>query len=449
MNNTVEYPRGEQILSRVADSLTRLLGDASAAASRIDTDVILRAVTDAIAERLPVSVMAILMKSDPDTSRVVFADNHHPQFVRWLEDYIESLLRPHEAPTAGVSRKVIETGGPILIPRMTVEMLKSMTSEGARRYWDENPIPVPVRELSWVMVPMRSGPAIVGTLAIADWGCTQMLGDADLDWMQRAADRVGIAVDNAQMRNMAMERSRRIAAMSEVALAITSSADYALTFKLILERVLATLRADAADILLVDQDGGGMFVASAAGFRSSLVGEVRLEPPTEAGRRWIGEHHVAPPNTLEWIGQSRRWMLAREGLKSCTAAALVLRDRFIGALEVFSRSEIDPDPEWMTFLDVMAVHAAIAFDNAALHDTARRTAGRAQASMRAGPAPALTERELQILRMVVDGASNRDVAETLHLSQNTIKFHVRQLLEKTDVANRTELATKAVQQGWV
>ncbi len=41
------------------------------------------------------------------------------------------------------------------------------------------------------------------------------------------------------------------------------------------------------------------------------------------------------------------------------------------------------------------------------------------------------------------------MAEKLHLSQNTIKFHIRQLLEKAEVANRTELATKAVQQGWL
>ena len=448
-SNTAEYPRGEQILALVAESLTRLLGkNALGAGSRIDTDDILRTVTDAIAERLPVSVMAILMKSDPDTSRIVFADKQNPEFVLWLEAYIASLLRPHEAPTAGLSRKVIETGGPILIPRMRVDVLKTMTSEPARRYWDEHPIPAPAEELAWMMVPMRSGPGVVGTLAVADWGCRALLGDADLDWMQRAADRVGITVDNAQMRNRAMERSQRLAAMSEVALAISSSVDYALTFKLILERVLDSIRADAADILLVDGDGGHMFVASAAGFRSRLVGEVRVQLPSEAGRRWIVEHHVAPPSTLEWIGQSRHWMLAREGLKSCTAAPLVVREQFVGALEVFSQSEMEADPEWLSFLDAMAVHAAIAFDVATMHDSARRST-RAGTSQPYGPAPALTDRELQILRMVADGASNRDVAEKLHLSQNTIKFHVRQLLEKTDVANRTELATKAVQQGWV
>jgi DNA-binding CsgD family transcriptional regulator len=392
--------------------------------------------------------MAILMKSDPDTSRVVLADRHHPEFVRWVEDYIASLLSPHEAPTTGMSRKVIETRGPILIPRMAVEALTSMMSETGQRYVAEHPMPTPTGELGLLMVPMRSGPAVVGTLAITDWGCRQLLGDADLDWMQRAADRVGITIENAQMRNKALLRSERIEALSEVAMAITSSSGYALTFKLILARLVASLRADAADIVLVDDDSGHMFVAAAAGFRSPLVGEVRTEVPSDAGKRWIIEHHVAPPSTLEWIGQSRRWMLAREGMKSSTAAPLVLGQRFVGALEVFSRSEIEPDPEFLAFLDAMAAHAAIAFDNATMHDLVRR-GGKASMSARVSPPPALSDRELQILRLVVEGASNRDVAERLHLSQNTIKFHIRQLLEKTDVANRTELATRAVHQGWV
>ena len=440
-----DYPRGEQILALVADSLTRMLGDAFGRGSGIDTDDILRTVTRAIADRLPVTVMAILMKSDPDTSRVVVADNHNPEFVRWVEDYIASLLAPHEAPTTGMSRRVIEAGGPIFIPRITVDMLDSMMSETGQRYAAEHPMPTPSDELGLLMVPMRSGPAVVGTLAITDWG-RQLLADADLDWMQRAADRVGVTIDNAQMRNKALVRSERMAGLTEVALAMTSSSDYALTFKLILERVVASLGVDAADILLVDADGLNMFVAAAAGFRSRLVGEVRDQMPSESGRRWITEHHVAPPSTLEWIGQTRRWMISREGMKSSTATPLVLRERFIGALEVFSRSEIEPDPEFLSFLDAMAVQAAIALDNATMHESLRR-GGKAAAPD--SQAPAFSDRELQILRIVVDGASNRDVAEKLHLSQNTIKFHIRQLLEKAAVANRTELATRAVQQGWV
>ncbi len=60
-----------------------------------------------------------------------------------------------------------------------------------------------------------------------------------------------------------------------------------------------------------------------------------------------------------------------------------------------------------------------------------------------------TERELDILREITTGASNKDIAEKLCLSQFTIKTHVQHLMEKTGLANRTELAVKARAAGLV
>ena len=446
-SHRVEYPRGEQILALVADSLTRTLGEAIAVGSTIDTDRILTTVTKAIAGRLPVTCMAILLQSDPDKSRVHLADDRNPAFTRWVEDYIATLLRPHEAPTTGLSRRVLESGVPIFFPRMPLASLASIGSEEGRHYAAEHPMPAPADELGLLMVPMRSGPAVVGTLAIFDWGCTQVLADADLDWMQRAADTVGITVENAQMRNHAVQRLDRIATLSDVAMAIASGQDLRVTFKFILERAMATLRVDAADILLVDETEDVVFVAANAGFRTVHSAEARGHVPSESGKQWVIEHNVGSPAAIEWISQSRRWMLAREGLLSYTAAPLTVREKFVGALEVFSRAALEPDNEWLSFLDAMASQAAIAYDSSTMHEAQRKGGGHTPAHR--APAPAFSERELQILRLVVEGASNREVAEKLHLSQNTIKFHVRQLLEKAEVANRTELASQAVHHDWI
>lgn len=50
---------------------------------------------------------------------------------------------------------------------------------------------------------------------------------------------------------------------------------------------------------------------------------------------------------------------------------------------------------------------------------------------------------------ITEGLTNRAIAEKVHLSPHTIKFHVRQILKKMGVANRTELASKAAQEGWL
>ena len=61
----------------------------------------------------------------------------------------------------------------------------------------------------------------------------------------------------------------------------------------------------------------------------------------------------------------------------------------------------------------------------------------------------LTPREVEILEQVVAGASNKDIAESLHISENTVKIHLRNILEKLHLQNRVQAAVYAVRQGLV
>jgi DNA-binding NarL/FixJ family response regulator len=61
------------------------------------------------------------------------------------------------------------------------------------------------------------------------------------------------------------------------------------------------------------------------------------------------------------------------------------------------------------------------------------------------PEPILSQRETEILRFVAAGKSNREIASILSVSENTIKFHIKNILQKLNVANRTEAATLAMQ----
>lgn len=66
---------------------------------------------------------------------------------------------------------------------------------------------------------------------------------------------------------------------------------------------------------------------------------------------------------------------------------------------------------------------------------------------RAGPSD-LTRRETEVLQLLVDGMSNRDIAQTLFLSVRTVEAHLRSLYEKLDVNSRTEAALLAVRHGY-
>lgn len=65
------------------------------------------------------------------------------------------------------------------------------------------------------------------------------------------------------------------------------------------------------------------------------------------------------------------------------------------------------------------------------------------------PQDALTPREREILQLVASGSTNKQVAEVLCLSENTIKFHMRKILDKLHLQNRAQVAAWASQHGLI
>jgi DNA-binding NarL/FixJ family response regulator len=80
--------------------------------------------------------------------------------------------------------------------------------------------------------------------------------------------------------------------------------------------------------------------------------------------------------------------------------------------------------------------------------TARLMKGFAETSHQGvGPARSLTEREIELLQLVAEGMSNKAIAQTLSVSENTVKYHLRNILQKLDAQNRTEAVTHAIHAG--
>jgi two-component system NarL family response regulator len=62
------------------------------------------------------------------------------------------------------------------------------------------------------------------------------------------------------------------------------------------------------------------------------------------------------------------------------------------------------------------------------------------------PTPRLTEREMEVLRLVARGLNNRDIAKQLFISENTVKNHIRNILEKLQLHSRMEAVVYAVRE---
>jgi DNA-binding NarL/FixJ family response regulator len=65
------------------------------------------------------------------------------------------------------------------------------------------------------------------------------------------------------------------------------------------------------------------------------------------------------------------------------------------------------------------------------------------------PAAALTPRELEVLRMMAEGAANKEIAWRLGISEHTVKFHVASILSKLNAGSRTEAVARGLRSGLI
>jgi DNA-binding CsgD family transcriptional regulator len=65
------------------------------------------------------------------------------------------------------------------------------------------------------------------------------------------------------------------------------------------------------------------------------------------------------------------------------------------------------------------------------------------------PGEPLTERELEVVRLLATGISNKEIAARLHISTNTVRVHLRNIFAKLEAQSRTEVTMIAVRNGWI
>ncbi len=74
---------------------------------------------------------------------------------------------------------------------------------------------------------------------------------------------------------------------------------------------------------------------------------------------------------------------------------------------------------------------------------------KAVANFQSGEKVILSDRELEVMECLAEGQTTNQIADHLFISENTVKTHVRHILEKLEAANRTEAVSKAIQMGLI
>ncbi len=431
---------GDHIVDEVTDHLAH---------ARMEPRAILTTVTKALSKLRPGIWVASLMGKDPSDMQIV-ASNDDYAGPGYAAAYIESMKSSGNLNTTPISTRVIESGQPLVLPNTTIEELMDYLNEEVRTYLGLHPWMSSGTHIGVVVVPMRARGATMGTLGLFERRGSNPLTEKDTIWVQAIADRTGLAVENAQLYEDAVKRLERLTALQSVSLAVSASPDLRLTLKVILDHVTSQLKVDAADVLLLDETDNTLSLAASTGFVATAVPDYRLPADDGVPGRVVTTRRIETVTALSAFSQFRRRSLfAREGFKAYGAVPLSSRGKLLGALEVFHRSPLTPDQEWLSFLDALGSVAAVAIDSATMQDRLRQIRVGGQVLKPSKAAPEISHLEKEILRLVVAGMTNREIAAQVHLSQNTIKFHMRQILQKSGASNRTELAHQAAKEGWL
>jgi putative nucleotidyltransferase with HDIG domain len=196
--------------------------------------------------------------------------------------------------------------------------------------------------------------------------------------VQSSPQQIVVVVRDATRHKRAEEKIKaqlkRMASLRAIDLAISSSLDLRLALSVILSQVTAQLVVDAADILLLNSENILEF-ATGIGFRTEALQKTRLPMGQGyAGAVAATRQLVSVPDLLHGkTGFLTSPKFLEEGFRCYYGVPLVAKGRVRGVLEIFHRRSLQPDAEWLDFMEALAGQAAIAVENAVLFKELQRT----------------------------------------------------------------------------
>jgi putative nucleotidyltransferase with HDIG domain len=189
------------------------------------------------------------------------------------------------------------------------------------------------------------------------------------------AEMAGNTIHRMRLHEQTEARLKRLDALRAIDDAISASLDLRLTLNVLLAEITGQLRVDGADVLLVNPASQTLEYTAGRGFRTAALQYTRLQMGEGyAGRAAVERRIVYVPDLRSRSTDLLRSpTFAAEQFISYYGVPLIAKGEVRGVLEVYHRSPLAANPEWLNFLDTLAGQAAIAIDNAVLFENLQRS----------------------------------------------------------------------------
>ena len=212
----------------------------------------------------------------------------------------------------------------------------------------------------------------------------QLTFDGQTPWFEASispmtADSTLWVARDITERKKAEERIRqqleRLTALRLIDQAITASFEMHIALNILLQQVTAQLQVAAAAVLLHNPHMHTLEFTAGHGFRGRGATKLSLRLGEDhAGKAALERHLISIPDlTKTEQPLSKAHLTADEGFIAYYAVPLIAKGQVKGVLEIFNRARLNPDKDWLDFLQTLASQAAIAIDNAELFNSLHRS----------------------------------------------------------------------------
>ncbi len=166
------------------------------------------------------------------------------------------------------------------------------------------------------------------------------------------------------------EQIKRLSIANFIDKAIAANLNLNSILHILTDLIKRHLGIDAANVLLYDRDKRLLHFVAGKGFRSDALKYTKLNlGESIAGRCALERKSIFVKDIREEnLGFERSKDFSKENFISYISVPLIAKDEIKGVLELFNRSELVAEPQWLDFLDNIANQAAIAIDNASMFE---------------------------------------------------------------------------------
>ncbi|HSM71453.1 MAG TPA: GAF domain-containing protein, partial [Anaerolineales bacterium] len=221
-------------------------------------------------------------------------------------------------------------------------------------------------------IPINSTDGILGVL-IVQIESNRRVEDR-LNLLTLLAEIAGNSIHRADLFDQSQDQIHKLTTLHDIDAAIASSTDLRVTLNILMDHTIRHLKVDAVDIMLYHAELQSLSYLCSAGFRTPSPSRplVRIGEGL-AGQAVMEGRIVQIPDLREKTTAMRDPLLQREGFVSYIGVPLVVKGQIKGLFEIFHRTQLSPDHEWMEFMHTLTGQAAIAIDNSQLFDNLQRS----------------------------------------------------------------------------